>query len=370
MYHFLYRHLLSRFDAEFAHDAVLRGLDGAARLPPGRFASRKALTPQTEGLSIRALGLDFEHPLGLAAGFDKDGCCLPGLNLLGFSFIEIGTVTPRSQPGNPRRRIFRLMEDGALINRMGFPNAGMSVVANNLQAFGRTTHTARPIGVSLGKNKDTLLLDAHQDYSAVLKCLYPYGDFFVVNVSSPNTPELRRLQTREYLAEILAHLQETARELTRPSHNPKPLLIKIAPELSWADIDTVLDLAATYQIGGIVATNTTTARDGLHSAHQDETGGLSGQPLRERSTAIIRHIYRQTGGTLTIIGVGGVFTGDDVWEKMTAGATLVQAYTGLVYEGPRFVKNAMARLRQRMGEAGVHSLHEIVGTGAGSGKSD
>ena len=362
MYRFIYRHLLSRFDAEFAHDAVVQGLGIAERLPPVRLALQKTLSPQAKGLSIRAFGLDFEHPLGLAAGFDKDGCCLPGLNLLGFSFIEIGTVTPRPQPGNPRRRIFRLMEDGALINRMGFPNAGMGAVEDNLQAPGRTT---RPIGVSLGKNKDTPMLDAHQDYGAVLRCLYPYGDFFVVNVSSPNTPELRRLQTREYLAGILAHLQETVRELTRPGQNPKPLLVKIAPDLSWADIDTVLELAATYQIGGIVATNTTIARDGLRSAHQDETGGLSGKPLRERSTAIIRHIYRQTSGALTIIGVGGVFTGDDVWEKMTAGATLVQAYTGFVYEGPRFVKNAMARLRQRMRQAGVHSLHEIVGADSG-----
>jgi dihydroorotate dehydrogenase len=370
MYRFIYRHLLSRFDAEFAHDAVLRGLEVAARLPPARLVLQKALSPQAEGLSIRALGLDFEHPLGLAAGFDKDGCCLPGLNLLGFSFVEIGTVTPRPQPGNPRRRIFRLMEDGALINRMGFPNAGMSVVEDNLQALGRIIRTARPIGVSLGKNRDTPLPDAHQDYGAVLRCLYPYGDFFVVNVSSPNTPELRRLQTRDYLAGILAHLQETVHGLARPGQNPKPLLVKIAPELSWADIDTVLDLAVSYQIGGIVATNTTTARDGLRSAHQHETGGLSGKPLCERSNEIIRYVYQHTGGALTIIGVGGVFTGDDVWEKMTAGATLVQAYTGLVYEGPRFVKNAMARLRQKMCEAGIHGLHEIVGTDARSSLPD
>jgi dihydroorotate dehydrogenase len=218
--------------------------------------------------------------------------------------------------------------------------------------------------VSLGKNEDTPLLDAHQDYDAVLRCLYPYGDFFVVNVSSPNTPELRRLQTREYLAGILSHLQETVRGLTRPGQNPKPLLVKIAPDLPWETIDTVLELATTYQIGGIVATNTTTARDGLRSAHQHETGGLSGKPLRQRSTAIIRHIYRQTNGTLTIIGVGGIFTGDDVWEKMTAGATLVQAYTGFVYEGPMFVKNAMTRLRQKMRQASIGSLREIVGADA------
>jgi dihydroorotate dehydrogenase len=362
MYRFIYRHLLSRLDAEFAHDTALRGLGVAERFPPTHFALRKALAPQAEGMSIQALGLDFEHPLGLAAGFDKDAACLPGLNLMGFSFIEIGTVTPRPQPGNPGRRIFRLMEDDALINRMGFPNVGMSAVEDNLQAL---RHTTRPIGVSLGKNKDTPLPDAYQDYSAVLRCLHPYGDFFVVNVSSPNTPELRRLQTREYLAGILLHLKEAARELTRPGQNPKPLLVKIAPDLSWEEIDTVLELATTYQLGGVVATNTTTARNRLRSAHRDETGGLSGKPLRERSTEIIRHIYRQTGGALTIIGVGGIFTGDDIWEKMTAGATLVQAYTGFIYEGPAFVKNAIARLRQKMREAGGCSLREIVGTGSG-----
>ncbi|HVO43370.1 MAG TPA: quinone-dependent dihydroorotate dehydrogenase [Aggregatilineales bacterium] len=362
MYRFLYRHLLSRFDAEFAHDAIVHMLQVAERIPPVRLALQKALAPRPEGLSIRALGLDFAHPLGLASGFDKDATGLRGLNLMGFSFAEIGTVTPWPQPGNPRQRIFRLLEDEALINRMGFPSAGMQVVAGNLQTLRRGT---RPIGVSLGKNKDTPLLDAHQDYSAVLKCLYPYGDFFVVNVSSPNTPELRRLQTRDYLAEILSCLQRVASELTPPGQNPRPLLVKIAPDLSWAEIDAVLELATTYRLGGIVATNTTTSRGGLSSARQAEAGGLSGRPLRQRSNEIIRHIYRQTEGNLTIIGVGGVFTGDDVWEKMTAGAALVQAYTGFIYEGPRFVQKAIARLRHTMREAGIHSLGEIVGTDSG-----
>ncbi len=360
MYHFLYRHLLTRLDAELAHDLALGVLGRAGRFPPTRSMLRSALAPQTEGLSVQALSLDFDHPLGLAAGFDKDGCCLHGVSALGFSFVEVGTVTPRPQAGNPRPRIFRLPEDHALINRMGFPSAGMLAVEKTLRAYGKLSY---PVGISLGKNKDTALSEAHQDYGAVLKRLYPYADFFVVNVSSPNTPDLRKLQNQEYLPALLSHLRSTLQELSA-NLPPKPLLLKLAPDLTWDEIDLTLESAQDYGIGGIIATNTTLGRDHLRSPRQAEIGGLSGQPLRERSTDIIRHIYRQTLGKLCIVGVGGIFSGDDIWEKMRAGATLVQAYTGLIYEGPMFVRRSVQQLRQRMRDEGVTMLSDIIGMGS------
>jgi dihydroorotate dehydrogenase len=355
MYRFVYRHLLARVDAERTHELAAAVLSRIGSFPPARTLLRRALTSDTEGLAIKALGLDFDHPLGLAAGFDKDARCLPGVEALGFSFAEVGTVTPRPQPGNPRPRIFRLPEDAALINRMGFPSAGMDAVAHNLSHRQRSY----PIGVSLGKNKDTALIDAHQDYCATLECLYPCADFFVINVSSPNTPDLRMLQAREYLTTLLSHLRDTIQ--SQPAES-KPLLLKLSPDMSREEIDGALDLASTYGIGGIVATNTTTGRIGLRSPRQTESGGLSGRPLQARSSEVIRHIYRQTHGKLCIVGVGGIFSGDDIWEKLCAGASLVQAYTGLIDEGPTFVRRALRQLRQRMRDEGVTTLAEIVGS--------
>lgn len=348
MYSFLYRHLLARLDAETVHHRALNGLELLGNILP-------ALATDTAGMAVEALGIRFAHPLGLAAGFDKDGRCLPAIRALGFSFAEVGTVTPRPQPGNPPPRLFRLPEDRALINRLGFPSEGAAAVAARLKRRG-----AFPVGISLGKNKDTPLADAAQDYNAVLRQLYPYGDFFVVNVSSPNTPDLRRLQTRDYLSDLLQSLMETVRSLGDTA--PKPLLVKIAPDLTWDEIDTLLDLALLHGVAGIIATNTTIQRDGLRSAAASESGGLSGQPLRQRSTEIIRHVYRESGGKLTVIGVGGVFTGDDAWEKLCAGASLIQAYTGFIYEGPLFARKVLSGLRRRMQREGVATLADIVGT--------
>ncbi len=415
MYQFLYRHLLARIDAETAHHLALVLLRTAGGFAAGRSALRAAFSPDVEGLAMRAFGLEFAHPLGLAAGFDKNAVCVPALSALGFSFVEVGTVTPRPQPGNPRPRLFRLLEDSALINWLGFPGAGMEAVARNLQELtsppardrftvpaaggegesvgvhrsGLETRPRCVVGISLGKNKDTPLEDAHKDYSAVLERLYSLAEFFVINVSSPNTPDLRKLQTREYLSELLKEvvgtldrcaayvqaeqagglshrLNETALGFStglKPRASPA-LLVKIAPDLTFDEIDTLLDLAVAHGISGIIATNTTTARAGLLSPHRDESGGLSGVPLRARSTEIIRHIYRQTSGRLPIIGVGGIFTGDDAWEKLAAGATLLQAYTGFIDRGPAFVRQVTARLREKMREAGVNSLSEIVGASA------
>jgi dihydroorotate dehydrogenase len=355
MYRFLFHHLLSRIDSELIHDLTIEGLSKAGQFTPMRGLMSSMWTPDTEGMSIKALGYDFAHPLGLAAGFDKDGRAIHAIGALGFSSVEIGTVTPRPQPGNPRPRIFRVIEDEALINRMGFPSTGMQAVVKNLRTRRRSSV---PIGVSIGKNRDTTLAEAHQDYCTVLEHVYPYADFFVVNVSSPNTPGLQQLQSREFLTELLSQVLARVQSLTVDAE-PKPVLLKLSPDMAMDEIDTALELALAHGVRGIIATNTTTAR--LHTPEQVESGGLSGRPLRARSTEIIHHIFRSTQGKLCIVGVGGVFSGSDIWEKMCAGASLVQVYTGLIYEGPMFVKTAMSELQRRMRQEGINSLSQLVG---------
>lgn len=354
MYRFLYRHLLSRTDAEWIHGVALRALAATGRVPLGQALLQRLFAPRCDSrLRVQAFGLHFAHPLGLASGFDKDGVALRSLAALGFSFIEVGTVTPQPQMGNAKPRLFRLLEDRALINRLGFPSSGMARVARNLQR-----RPAQPLAISLGKNKTTPLSAALHDYRAVLECLYPYGDLFVINVSSPNTPELRNLQTAAYLADLLAGLRQTM----DAQNVSKPLLLKIAPDLSFDEIETICALALQHGISGVIATNTTVARpSALRSAAAREHGGLSGAPLRARSTEIVRHVHHVTRGRLTVIGVGGVFSGADIWQKLCAGATLVQAYTGFVYEGLSFVKRAIGELRQIMAAEGVRNLTEIIG---------
>ncbi|MBN1121555.1 MAG: quinone-dependent dihydroorotate dehydrogenase [Anaerolineae bacterium] len=335
-YEFTYKHFLSKLDPEWIHDAVVGGLRIAGQIAPARALMRSLYG--VPSMPVEALGMTFDHPLGMAGGFDKEGECLAATAALGFSFVEVGTVTPHPQPGNPKPRIFRLVEDQGLINRMGFPGKGMDVLARNLE---RQRVPGLRIGISLGKNKDTPLADAHADYSAGLRRLYAPGDFFAINVSSPNTPELRKLQSSEYLSELLARLRAQIGELAGDDR-PKPLLVKISPDLGWDEIDELLDLSLQHGVAGIIATNTTRSREDLRGKNRGEEGGLSGAPLRERSTAVIRHIREQVGNRLTIIGVGGVFSGDDLREKLDAGATLVQAYTGFIYRGPAFVKRVMS----------------------------
>lgn len=356
MYRFLYRHLLARTDAEWIHGVALRSLAAAGASSLGRALLRRFFAPHLDSvLCVEAFGLSFAHPLGLASGFDKDGCALSSLAALGFSFIEVGTVTPQPQAGNSKPRLFRLLEDRALINRLGFPSAGMAQVARNL-----ARRPALPLAISLGKNKDTPLSAALNDYCALLEHLYAYGDMFVVNVSSPNTPDLRRLQDEAYLADLLAGLQQTI----AAQGVVKPLLLKIAPDLSFAEIERICALALQHKVGGIIATNTTLERPlSLRSAAASESGGLSGAPLRDRATAIVRHIHSATEGRLPIIGVGGVFNGSDIWEKLCAGATLVQAYTGFIYEGLAFVRRAVGELQGIMAAEGVRDLRDVIGKG-------
>jgi dihydroorotate dehydrogenase len=295
--------------------------------------------------------LKFPNRVGLGAGFDKNATYLRELEALGFGFVEIGTVTPLPQPGNEKPRVFRLIKDKALINRMGFNNDGVQIVAERLSKWRNSrlpTHDSRLIvGGNIGKNKVTPNEDAWKDYEICYKELYPYVDYFVVNVSSPNTPGLRELQEKESLRKILTHLQQLNVTLSL-SNGDKPLLLKIAPDLSQEQIDDVIDLALEIKLDGLVATNTTISRDGLTTHHSRLTtigaGGLSGLPLKHRSTEIVKYICEKTKGKIPVIASGGIFTGEDAKEKMDAGASLVQVWTGFIYEGPGIVKKICKEL--------------------------
>ena len=311
---------------------------------------------------VELFGLKFPNPVGLAAGMDKHASAVPVWEALGFGFVELGGVTWHAQAGNPAPRMFRAVSDEALINRMGFNNHGAEAVAAKLaewRALGRWP--GHPVGINLGKSKVTPLEKAAGDYAGSLRGLRPHADFFVVNVSSPNTPNLRQLQDKAALDEILAAIQQN----NLPQ--AKPVLVKVAPDLSFEALDEILELVGPRHIAGVVATNTTVARpdtsDSALKRIYEESGGLSGRPLRARSTEIIRHLYRQTKGALPIIGVGGIFNADDAWEKITAGASLVQLYTGLVYEGPAVAKQIVKGLVQRLAAAGLKDLKHAVGIG-------
>lgn len=317
-------------------------------------------------MPVTAFGLQFPNPVGLAAGMDKYAAAVPAWESLGFGFIELGGVTFHPQPGNPQPRLFRAIADGALVNRMGFNNPGAAALAKKLEewrALGRWPK--HPVGINLGKSKITPLENAAADYAGSFRALRSAADFFVVNVSSPNTPNLRQLQDKSALDEILCAIQEvnqtelpkeipeTAGPGPSPARSaPKPILVKVAPDLSFDALDEILELAGPRGLAGIVATNTTISRPATNDPKLQrvygETGGLSGRPLRERSTEVIRHLHRQTNGRLPIIGVGGIFDADDAREKLNAGATLLQVYSGLVYEGPALARDIVRALRTRL----------------------
>lgn len=317
-------------------------------------------------LPVDAFGLTFPNPIGLAAGMDKHAAAAPVWPALGFGFSELGGVTWHAQPGNPAPRMFRAVPDQALVNRMGFNNPGAKALARRLtdwRALGRWP--AHPVGINLGKSKITPLENAADDYACSFRALWPHADFFVVNVSSPNTPNLRQLQDKAALDEILAALQEVNAACGGNNATHKPILVKVAPDLTFEALDEILELVRPRHLAGIVATNTTLARPSTRDAELQrvyaETGGLSGRPLGQRSTEVIRHLHRQTRGRLPIIGVGGIFTAADAWEKITAGATLLQIYTGLVYEGPAITRAIVTGLRDRLEQRGLANLADAVG---------
>jgi dihydroorotate dehydrogenase len=305
---------------------------------------------------------------------DKQAAAVPVWAALGFGFSELGGVTWHAQPGNPAPRMFRAVADQALINRMGFNNAGAEAMARRLTDW-KEAHRwpNHPVGINLGKSKVTPLENAAQDYADSFRVLWPLADFFVVNVSSPNTPNLRQLQDKAALDEILAALQEVNSAMTQKAGggvSGKPTLVKVAPDLSFDALDEILELTGTRRIAGIVATNTTITRPATNQPDLQriyaEAGGLSGKPLRTQSTEVIRHLYRQSNGALPIIGVGGIFNAADAWEKIAAGASLVQLYTGLVYEGPAIVKEIVAGLRLRLKSHGFSGISDAVGCQAGA----
>jgi len=327
--------LLFNLDAERAHHFVFDNLRRAARLPGAGALLRGLYDYQHPGLARTVFGLQFPNPVGLAAGFDKNAALTDELALMGFGFVEIGTVTPRPQPGNPAPRLFRLPQDEALLNRMGFNNDGAAAAA---QRLARRRNRQLIIGGNIGKNKDTPNAHAAADYVAGFEALAEVVDYFVVNVSSPNTPGLRELQEKKPLIDLLQQVQ--ARNLARPV--PRPLLLKIAPDLTDAQLDDILEIAQETQLSGLVATNTTIGRGGLRTAAGHVAalgaGGLSGRPLRARATEVIRYLHQKSGGGLPIIGAGGIHSAADALEKLAAGAALVQLYTGFIYEGPGLVK--------------------------------
>jgi dihydroorotate dehydrogenase len=345
IYRSFVRPILFRLSPETAHELALHSLSS---IPP-RFIARPFSNP------ISRWGLSFPNPVGLAAGFDKNGIALQSLAALGFGFIEAGTVTYHPQPGNPRPRLFRLSEDQALINRAGFNNEGAA-------AFAKRVEDHRPnciLGVSIGKSKITPLDQAIDDYLASFELVHSVADYIAVNVSSPNTPQLRELQQSEQLASLLSALQ------SRNKDPKKPILVKLSPDLSRAEIESIVEVIDRLHIDGIIATNTTVSRDNLRTdAKRVEAcgeGGLSGKPLSQRSTQMIADLYRLTGGRIPLIGVGGIFNAEDAWDKIAAGASLVQLYTGFIYQGPRIAREINEGLSRILAREGFANLDEAVG---------
>jgi dihydroorotate dehydrogenase len=357
LYGFLFKQLLRRIDAETAHHLATTALR-VGNVAWIREAMRGRLAPRDPVLRVDALGLSFPSPLGVPAGLDKELTAFEGLGALGFGFVEVGTITAVPQPGNPRPRVWRLLEDRGLLNAMGFPNPGAAKAAERLKR--RSGHGV--LGVNVGKSKRASLDEAAADYRTTVRQLAPLADFIVLNVSSPNTPGLRELQTVEHLRELLAAVEAELGELGLE----RPVLIKLAPDLSDGELDAVADFAVANGLSGLVAVNTTISREGLASDPQllAHPGGVSGAPLNARSLAVLRRLYARVGGEVLLISVGGIETAQDAWERILAGATLVQGYTGFVYGGPLWAKRINDGLAARVRAAGAENLQALVGTQA------
>lgn len=339
MYKLLIRPLLFLFDPEKVHYFTFSLIRILSKIPgiPSLFES--FYTVNDKRLETKVFGLKFKNPVGLAAGFDKDAALYQELSNFGFGFIEIGTLTPKGQEGNPKKRLFRLKEDQAIINRMGFNNGGVQEAVERLKK-----NKGILIGGNIGKNKLTPNENAVDDYLICFEALFNYVDYFVVNVSSPNTPNLRELQEKEPLTQLLQALQKE--NLAKP--NSKPILLKIAPDLTDTQLLDIIDIVKETKIAGVIATNTTISREGLQSVNRCETGGMSGKPLTKRSTEVIRFLSEKSNKAFPIIGVGGIHSADDAIEKLEAGASLIQLYTGFIYEGPALVKAINKKILEKL----------------------
>lgn len=343
MYKQLIRPLLFSFDPEAVHHTTATALKTSMSIPFAKSIGNAMYKVSGPQLEREVFGLKFPNPVGLAAGFDKDARLIDEMASLGFGFVEIGTVTPKPQAGNPKPRLFRLPSDRGIINRMGFNNEGVDAAVRRL----KKRKSDIIVGGNIGKNKVTPNEDAHKDYDICFEKLFDYVDYFVVNVSSPNTPNLRALQDKEPLTKLLSGLQEK----NQGKSNPKPILLKIAPDLTESQLDDIIEIVDVTQINGLIATNTTISRENLatpkNQVDKIGNGGLSGKPLTGRSTEVIRYLHQQSGGKFPIIGVGGICNPADALAKMDAGASLVQVYTGFVYEGPALIKGINEAVKKR-----------------------
>lgn len=350
----LFKPLLFRLDAEQAHDLITGLFRVTVGMPLLPALLRAYYAYDDPRLRVQCAGIRLSNPIGLAAGFDKRAALIGAMELLGFGFIEVGTVTPRPQPGNDRPRLFRLPGDRALINRLGFNSPGMLVTAQQL----RSCKTGIPVGINIGKNRTTALEQAVEDYVATFSALAPFADYIAINISSPNTPGLRRLHERTALEGLLRELTSLNRRLP----HPRPMFLKVSPDETPAQLAEVVQVGIEAGITGFIATNTTLARTGLRDPASSETGGLSGHPLTRRARQVIARIYQLSNGSYPIIGVGGVATAEDAYEHIRAGATLVQIYTGLIYEGPAVVRRIKKGIVRLLHRDGYDSIAKAVGT--------
>ena len=378
---YLYRQLrpfLFAGDAEKVHERMLTSVEFISKIPGFLPLLRSLFLEENLLLRTKLFDKTLNNPIGLAAGFDKDGRIHPALFALGFGFVEIGTVTPRPQEGNPRPRLFRLKEDHAVINRMGFNNQGAWKMAERLVANTLKIKSADAdifelsedypaniasgmLGINIGKNKDTSLEKATDDYVSALSTLHPFAEYFTLNISSPNTEDLRNLQEKEALRILLDSVCARRDELDRNHSRNTPLLVKLAPDLDGDALENSVHVIQEFSIQGVIATNTTVERPELKSKNRTETGGLSGKPLQKRSTAMIRTLFAELGADIPIIGVGGIFNGADAYEKIKAGAAAVQIYTALIYEGPGLVWKVKAELANLLERDGYKSVSEAIG---------
>ncbi|MGG1551379.1 quinone-dependent dihydroorotate dehydrogenase [Paenibacillus ferrarius] len=351
--------ILFKMDPEKAHHLTIDGLSTVGNIPGGKQLLRAMYgVPHAQELAQELWGIRFNNPVGLAAGLDKNAKAVKGFSQLGFGFMEVGTITPKPQPGNELPRLFRLPADRALINRMGFNNVGTSEMAANLKKTGR--HDI-PVAVNIGKNKVTPNEQAEEDYRICIRDLYTYGDFFVVNISSPNTPDLRNLQHGDDLRRLLAAVTEEMKLQASKGYGEKPVLVKIAPDLTDEEIELTVHIIKESGVSGIIATNTTLSRQGLTHPNREQAGGLSGVPLTKRSTEVIRRVYQLTEGQLPIIGAGGIFTAQDAYDKIRAGASLVEVYTALIYEGPGLLNRMNKGLQQLLKRDGFTHISQAIG---------
>ncbi|ANE48280.1 diguanylate cyclase [Paenibacillus swuensis] len=363
----LYRNVVKpiffKMDPEKAHHLTIDGMRRAARVP-GALSLLSGLysVQETPDLAMELWGLHFPNMIGLAAGLDKNGEAVPGFSSIGFGFVEVGTVTPLSQEGNDLPRLFRLPEDLGLINRMGFNNKGAKAMAHQLSQLNKRTI---PVAVNIGKNKNTPNEEAESDYRKCIRTLYSHGDFFVVNISSPNTPGLRSLQHGEDLRKLLLAVNdELSQQQASAGGAGKPVLVKIAPDLTAEELEGITETIVQSGVSGIIASNTTLSREGLRNANARETGGLSGRPLFMKSTETVRSIYRQTKGAIPIIGSGGIFTAQDAYDKVKAGASMIELYSALIYHGPHIVKEIHSGLRELLKRDGFTHISQAIGKDA------